>query len=1320
MAPTNWEDVNGRPVWVENGRAEPELYGLYADSPGYNVCDASNEQRKAVATVLDGTLTGLNAKIRETKINNAVTSYAELAAFIAANPTAKCNVHVFGTILIQSNYTVPENIRVHIERGCLFSLFINSTLTILNIETPPNFQFIDISISGTKVVLGTDLDLNPIWTGAHGNGVTDDAQHFIDLKRSLDISGNERWMVLNHNHSLLSNPNILKVEFQSPNGKITHGLIGEMTFNQIKCDDKYHQCFICPDKRYLVTLANQDIFYTNWFGLISGDTASDFGKAETLSIATTSREIITSYGSYYSLTSAVLGSTAKQIIRAEKNTVIRTTSTKLRAIFRRVRWSICDRYSAIIVNNGSGKLRVHFAFPNIELYATVKIFDSSVYGNTTIHTVIAVTETYIDLDTTYTSDSTGTILICDGGTANSHNQILDGFITYIPITSPYASMWFGLEATFASCGFPIQYLAIQKNRFYIWNASSACDSTHILIGYTYDIIIIDNYFVWAKYGIRYTYSDLQWIDRNTFHGCGICIYSTHSKSFYINNNRFQSLKGIVFNGDCEGVEIYDNTAEHAGTIQFLDCYLASNIHIRNNQYIDIAERLAEIIYDPNTVNPELKKFKAVIENNHLGIENVDPVRGYQQYDRHGKQSVIYAEFADVRQNQIKCIQNTFRSERTGADLEGDYVVARVNEIRTPAFTEINYNGNVKNLGTEVEITATLTPETILSGDSYSVNIHAPNIDGTNWWFKRYLYAKYLPPTIEVFFRWFEDTDSNLEGVEFTCDATGHIIASLLDIKDTLDVDKMQVVVSGTTTLDGEYLIEKIAGSDAVKLLDSDFGVNPYETEISIDYTLVPTTQTVAVIFNLALITDALFWASVSIDGGNLRAYNEARTELPLEIIEFNKSANTGRVGTILVISHIADTKLIFGTGRWSLRLPAVTATYGRNSVWSSDGYKFALNNLRYLTSESLQGKKYCTDSSGNLDPLVYQDNDRSLAVTMPGYCFLQRGSLTYCGIRFGDLYEIGTSSFVFSTWYIYASSGGGGGAWILTKEYTGTPYSLQIHITTAGVVTLRTSTDGTALVTSTWAGCTGINNSTCHHLAFRKIGTDVYLYYDGALMTMTGSAPVASIYNNTYPLGLGSKFGINYENYLTTGHTVFVLYNPRFIVGATIPSADYLKIQYLAEKPASGFWKTPAATVSNIDTQSGTITPNAIKILMANRGTIPVAIVSGKMKAIFEYINFDDEESTFNEKVDLSIQTVTADTAVLDDTKTLYLNNATPFSQTLPTPTNSRELTVKNISSGTHTLIGTIDGSSGYTLEEHKVVTIKGNGTNWYSTGGIS
>jgi hypothetical protein len=190
-------------------------------------------------------------------------------------------------------------------------------------------------------------------------------------------------------------------------------------------------------------------------------------------------------------------------------------------------------------------------------------------------------------------------------------------------------------------------------------------------------------------------------------------------------------------------------------------------------------------------------------------------------------------------------------------------------------------------------------------------------------------------------------------------------------------------------------------------------------------------------------------------------------------------------------------------------------------------------------------------------------------------------------------------------------------------------------------------------------------------------------------MTMTGSAPVASIYNNTYPLGLGSKFGINYENYLTTyGHTVFALYNPRFIVGATIPSADYLKIQYLAEKTASGFWKTPAATVSNIDTQSGTITPNAIKILITNRGTIPVAIVSGKMKAIFEYRNFDDEESTFNEKVDLSTQTVTADTEILDTTITLVCNSATPFNQTLPIATGSqRKITITNIGAGTVTII---------------------------------
>ena len=75
--------------------------------------------------------------------------------------------------------------------------------------------------------------------------------------------------------------------------------------------------------------------------------------------------------------------------------------------------------------------------------------------------------------------------------------------------------------------------------------------------------------------------------------------------------------------------------------------------------------------------------------------------------------------------------------------------------------------------------------------------------------------------------------------------------------------------------------------------------------------------------------------------------------------------------------------------------------------------------------------------------------------------------------------------------------------------------------------------------------------------------------------------------------------------------------------------------------------------------------------------------------------------------------TSTASVTMAATTFVQRMNVATANNCTLPTATNGKIITIKNIGAGTTSLIGTVDGSTSQTLLTNKSYVLHGNGTSW-------
>ena len=120
-----------------------------------------------------------------------------------------------------------------------------------------------------------------------------------------------------------------------------------------------------------------------------------------------------------------------------------------------------------------------------------------------------------------------------------------------------------------------------------------------------------------------------------------------------------------------------------------------------------------------------------------------------------------------------------------------------------------------------------------------------------------------------------------------------------------------------------------------------------------------------------------FWDNVKSDGGDIRVtQSDGTTECPVEIVAIDTGAETGELHfKANSLSSSADTDFYIYYGNASASLPAVTATYGRNAVWSD---YLAVFHLQETANNDAGGY---IDSTGN----GYDGTGASMSINSNGY-----------------------------------------------------------------------------------------------------------------------------------------------------------------------------------------------------------------------------------------------------------------------------------------------------------------------------------------------
>jgi len=276
--------------------------------------------------------------------------------------------------------------------------------------------------------------------------------------------------------------------------------------------------------------------------------------------------------------------------------------------------------------------------------------------------------------------------------------------------------------------------------------------------------------------------------------------------------------------------------------------------------------------------------------------------------------------------------------------------------------------------------------------------------------------------------------------------------------------------------------------------------------ITIDHTKVPgdLTDYVGLIVPDGSAGYAALYALCLEGGGDIRLFkSDDTTELAREIVSFSVSAETGEIhykysGTL---SSSVDTDIhVYADG--SSADYAVTATYGRNNVWS--GYKFASHNGGG------------TDSSGN--------------VTTTANGGVSAGGATG---KIGEATEFDGSNDNFTTNYVPSSAIGSGDLTvsILIKAPSpasnGWPLVMSDNAGYSNSIGFRTSSGSANLLiffrdgSSGNAGpsASGVIDDTWHFIHLTRSGTTAISYIDGALESSVTNSEIASDGGNGLIIG---------------------------------------------------------------------------------------------------------------------------------------------------------------------------------------------------------
>lgn len=271
-------------------------------------------------------------------------------------------------------------------------------------------------------------------------------------------------------------------------------------------------------------------------------------------------------------------------------------------------------------------------------------------------------------------------------------------------------------------------------------------------------------------------------------------------------------------------------------------------------------------------------------------------------------------------------------------------------------------------------------------------------------------------------------------------------------------------------------------------LDSEFF--NHRIKITIDNTLIPSTQTdFEVAVNLSdLGTD--FFQNVNTDGRDIRLTNSSGTLLPVDLVTIDTSAETGEIHFKAdSISSSTDTVFYIYYDSDGAEAPAVADTNGRNNVWTA--YEMVQHNdtLSYI------------DSTGNGN--TGTNTNTVLATGVLGNSADFNGT---DNIDYGDNANLKpTDAFTISAWVnitddstdqaiftagITSVDNDGYDFWFLDGG------SFLIFRIGNGASTTKSLSVGTGIYTG-W-----------HHVVARWDGTNMNIYYDGTKSTNTAKASI--------------------------------------------------------------------------------------------------------------------------------------------------------------------------------------------------------------------
>jgi len=336
--------------------------------------------------------------------------------------------------------------------------------------------------------------------------------------------------------------------------------------------------------------------------------------------------------------------------------------------------------------------------------------------------------------------------------------------------------------------------------------------------------------------------------------------------------------------------------------------------------------------------------------------------------------------------------------------------------------------------------------------------------------------------------------------------------------------------------------------------------------ITIDHTKVPgdLTDYVGLIVPDGSAGYSALYALCLEGGGDIRLFkSDDTTELAREIVTFSVSAETGEIhykysGTL---SSSVDTDIhVYADGSSSDY--AVTATYGRNAVWS--GYTSVWHGVDLNTSTAL-------DSTGN----GYDANKRAANQPISQTSGLFGNEYEFSGTDYlreqASVYDITNTQFTTQLWFkldtLPVSGSDAYGLMVINSGLNGGARDKQMQISADGSILLQTF-DGTSDVSQTAAGFVSTGNYYMAHGVFN--GSNIQLFANAT--AQTSKATVTSFNHSNAGLQVSDQIG-------NTTYIHGVTKEMRFRLSAL--SANWITTEYNNQNSPSTFYSVAAVAGSS-------------------------------------------------------------------------------------------------------------------------------------------